>query len=206
MDSLAKELNKQRRIFDFIWSDPHFGHKNVISYSKRPFVDVDDMEEKLIERYNSVVGPDDTCLWVGDCFFLSNKKATEIMGKLNGKKILVKGNHDPTDSQCMKRGFDFVVHEMKLVIQGEPVRISHYPYWPDFWTRLKCKLKGYRSTLRYPERRPPKIKGEWLIHGHTHSNVKVKDKCICACVEAWKYKPFRVEEVERLINASKKDK
>jgi len=202
---MARVLNKQRRLFDFIWSDPHFGHRNVIKYSGRPFMDVDDMTEKLIANYNSVVGPEDTCLWVGDCFFLSNKKAIDIMDRLNGKKILVKGNHDPTDSQCMKRGFESVVHEMKVYIQGHPVRISHYPYWPDFWTELKLKWKGYKSTLRYPERRPPKIKGEILLHGHTHSNIKVNGNCVCACVEAWNYKPFRVEELEKIVNTIKKE-
>lgn len=203
MNKEEKRLKfKPKLVFDFVYSDPHFFHKNVISYCNRPFMDVQEMTDKLIENYNNTVGPEDTVLWLGDCFFCGNAKAKEIMGQLNGKKILVKGNHDPSTGQCLKRGFDIVVHEMKIMVGGHPCRVSHYPYWPTFWQRLKGIPK---SALRYKDKRPPRVKGEFLLHGHSHSKQKINGKMIHVGVDAWGYKPVHISQIESLINKELKN-
>ena len=71
---------------DFFYSDPHFGHENIISFSDRPFKDVEDMTEGLIERYNAMVGPNHLVLWCGDAQMQlpDPSKMKDILDRLNG--------------------------------------------------------------------------------------------------------------------------
>jgi len=80
-----------------IWftSDTHFGHANVIKYSRRPWVAVDKMNEGLIERWNSKVKPNDTVYHLGDfCLTMRTELIDNWLGKLNGHIRLIRGNHD----------------------------------------------------------------------------------------------------------------
>lgn len=75
---------------DKIVSDTHFGHANIIRYCRRPYRDAKEMDEDLIRRWNRTVAPDDTVYHFGDVSF--NPK--RYLGRLNGKIILIQGNHD----------------------------------------------------------------------------------------------------------------
>ena len=85
-----------------IWftSDTHFGHKNIIKFSERPFSDVEEMDEVMIRRWNEVVGKDDTVYHLGDFAFLSTGKLRQLISRLNGKICLVNGNHDGPALGC----------------------------------------------------------------------------------------------------------
>lgn len=109
-------------------SDTHYGHKNVIQHCNRPFISIWHMETELIERYNSKIGPSDTVLWVGDCFFTNKSDAKQIMGRLNGTKLVVLGNHDRNPGPMADIGFTLAMTECVLQIAGQSVRVSHYPY------------------------------------------------------------------------------
>lgn len=180
----------------YLYSDPHFCHANVIKFCERPFRDVQHMNEEMIRLYNSVVGPDDICIWVGDCFWKAGKSSKEIMSRLNGKKILVLGNHDKGMEGMMNMGFDWACYEMKLHIAGEVVQIKHYPFRPPWWKRVWNKLLGRKT--KYLERRPVN-RGQWLIHGHTHSPEKFRGKAIHVGVDAWKYKPVSINVIAKYI-------
>ena len=84
----------------FITSDTHFNHENIIKYCNRPFASVVEMNQALIDNWNRVVRPQDTIIHCGDfAFTRANKKvaATTVstfVHKLNGRKILILGNHD----------------------------------------------------------------------------------------------------------------
>jgi len=79
-----------------IWftSDHHFGHKNILEYEKytRPFVDLDEMEEALIDKWNCVVKSNDIVWHLGD--FAFGAKNIAVADRLNGRKKLILGNHD----------------------------------------------------------------------------------------------------------------
>lgn len=115
-------------MIDFVWSDPHFGHANVIKYSERPFADVTEMNETLIDNYNTAVGASGVCLWLGDCFLSSFEAAITIMQRLKGRKILVLGNHDRSAGQMSALGFDIVVSTLTLRLGDHKVRAAHLPY------------------------------------------------------------------------------
>lgn len=78
----------------YFTSDLHFGHNNIIKYENRPFHSVKDMDEALIQKWNSKVKKGDEVYILGDFGFINGERANEILDRLNGRKYLIKGNHD----------------------------------------------------------------------------------------------------------------
>ena len=78
----------------FFISDTHFGHGNVIKYSKRPFSCADEMDEAMIAAWNAVVKPGDRIYHLGDFSFHRPEKGQKILSRLSGQKFLLAGNHD----------------------------------------------------------------------------------------------------------------
>lgn len=180
--------------FDAFISDPHFGHKNIIKYCDRPFSNVEEQTEEMIKRYNEKVSPSETCLWLGDCFFGKNKFSKEIMERLNGRKVLVRGNHDPDNPHdCVRRGFDWVVNKMFARWEDRNIVLIHYDQqfvqspWDDRYAERRHKLNFEKMEV--------------VIHGHTHQKSKVLLNQIHVGVDAWDYAPARYEEVAPLIRS-----
>ena len=80
----------------FVCSDCHFNHKNILKYEPeaRPFETVEEMNEKIISNWNSVVSPEDTVYVLGDFAMGLPEKIPSIVERLNGKIIIIRGNHD----------------------------------------------------------------------------------------------------------------
>ena len=79
----------------FFTADTHFNHANIINFCKRPFSDVIHMNETIIKNWNSKVNYDDEIYILGDITISrSGLEANKILERLNGKKYLIKGNHD----------------------------------------------------------------------------------------------------------------
>jgi calcineurin-like phosphoesterase family protein len=154
----------------FVWSDQHFGHKNIIKYSNRPFDDTDHMRETMIRNHNEVVGPDDVCIWVGDVAFLRDELANEILHRLNGYKILVVGNHDMQKKKLKKLHVD-EVHLLYVLDCGEGA------YGP-----FTCVFTHFPVTC-FPK---PNVVN---IHGHTHDKEDQSPQHINVSVERIGYKP-----------------
>lgn len=174
----------------FFWADTHIGHKQILNYEDRPFNNLDEHDEALIENYNSVVGPIDRCIWIGDCFLTAKEKAKSIMERLNGVKIVVRGNHDHTPTQMMALGFHFACEQMQIKIAGHDVLLCHFPYKTE---------EDTQHEIRY-ERLRPKNNGLWLLHGHIHSKGwKFKDKMINVGVDQWGFKPIPMSFFETYI-------
>lgn len=182
-------------MIDGFYSDPHFGHKNILKHCPergKVFPTVDEMNEQFINNYNDKVGQNDTICWVGDCFFVSTPRAKEIMGRLNGNKILVIGNHDKSQGKMAELGFELVTDRMYMFIEGRKALVCHYPY-------KKAIYDGVRYDERFMELRPKKKDGELLIHGHIHSNVIVRGTMIHVGVDAWDYSIAPMDEIKALI-------
>jgi calcineurin-like phosphoesterase family protein len=83
----------------FLYSDPHFGHWGVCRFLRadgvtklRPWDNPVDMDEELVRRFNERVRPNDKVYFLGDVCI--NRRALPTLGRLNGDKVLIKGNHD----------------------------------------------------------------------------------------------------------------
>ena len=75
----------------YLTADLHFGHENIIKYCNRPFNDVHEMNNTLINNWNSIVNEDDLIFCLGDFSF---READRYAKYLNGEIILIRGNHD----------------------------------------------------------------------------------------------------------------
>lgn len=78
----------------WVWSDQHFGHKNIIGYANRPFSTIEEMNNTMIANYKLVVKPTDIVIWTGDIAFMSESKTSQLLKELPGYKIHIVGNHD----------------------------------------------------------------------------------------------------------------
>ena len=78
----------------FFTSDTHFNHTNIIQYCQRPFKSTDEMNEAMIDNWNSVVGEDDTMFHLGDFCLGGAEEWNKILNRLNGRIYLILGNHD----------------------------------------------------------------------------------------------------------------
>ena len=82
----------------FLVSDTHFGHAGVCRFLRedgtklRPWDSPEEMDEEMIKRWNETVRPNDKVYHLGDVVI--NRKALKTLGRLNGDKVLIKGNHD----------------------------------------------------------------------------------------------------------------
>lgn len=126
----------------FIISDLHLSHTNIIKYCNRPFKTVEEMNEHIIEKWNSVVSNDDTVCVVGDFYLGDKDKLKEIVSRLNGTKILMKGNHDRFSTKFyIECGFS-KVHTRKIVYfydkDNYTIALSHWPNRIADLTQVKC--------------------------------------------------------------------
>ena len=113
----------------FFTSDTHFDHKNILKYCNRPWETVEEMNQGLIDNWNSVVGPDDTVFHLGDVTFGGNTNLIEYVSQLNGHIILIKGNHDKKLQQTIcDKLFDYSCQQLRLNIEGYTVILNHYPF------------------------------------------------------------------------------
>ena len=68
----------------FYISDLHFSHKNILSFDNRPFFAVAEMNEAIINNWNSVVSVNDEVYILGDMFW-NNNDIDSILPRLKGR-------------------------------------------------------------------------------------------------------------------------
>jgi len=117
------KLGLSRVELDNVWltADHHFGHANIIKYSARPFTNVKEMNEFLIERWNELVSPNDKVFVLGD-FSFSNPE--NYLRRLKGKKILIKGNHDPPG--IGPESLEISYERGKFVLSHYPLNVAEW--------------------------------------------------------------------------------
>jgi calcineurin-like phosphoesterase family protein len=108
----------------FLTADHHFGHRNIIRYCARPFRDVEEMDAAMVENWNAAIGKDDLVVHLGDFALASRKRIADLLDTLNGRKVLILGNHDRSRTAILDCGFDEV---FKGEYQVEGLRCVHDP-------------------------------------------------------------------------------
>lgn len=156
-----------------IWviSDTHFGHQNIIGYCNRPYRNYLLMDKDIVERWNSVVKPDDIVYHLGDVYMQCSKDYIEnTLGRLNGRKRLILGNHDNGKDQILQRYFQ---------------KIMMWRMFPEF-NILLTHVPVHESSLR-----------ETMVnvHGHIHDKPSPKGPYKCVCVEQINYIPINIEDL-----------
>ena len=136
----------------YFTSDLHLGHRAIIRMANRPFCDVEDMNKQLIDGINSFVKPNDTLYMLGDIAYrIKTDEANDLIKKINGKKIFLRGNHDkPYDESLFTAIYDYY----ELVYEGIRIDMMHYP------------LRSWH-VMRH---------GAIQLHGHIHAPKEYNDE------------------------------
>lgn len=155
----------------------HFDHANIIRLANRPFTDVEEMNQTIVDRWNSVVGQRDITYHLGDFGYINKRqRADELLGRLNGNKILIVGNHDEKPVLGSK-GWMQVLPYHELKTDGHKLVMFHYPI--EEWNG--------------------QFKGSIHVHAHTHHGDKSGrfpiENRVNVTVEAWNYTPAPIERV-----------
>ena len=111
----------------FYIADWHYNHANCLAFDNRPFKNVNDMNEALIERWNKAVSQEDVVYILGDMFWCKAADAIPVLDKLNGQKFLIKGNHDRCHDNVFMKKFVKVTDYMEVNDEGRNVVLCHYP-------------------------------------------------------------------------------
>ena len=114
-----------------IISDPHFNHENIIRYSNRPYQSTLEMDEAIIANWNRVVGEDDMVICLGDFCFGVQENISYYASRLNGRKVLIRGNHDRKASLYLEAGFSDVKSELympaEIIGSKQTILLTHKP-------------------------------------------------------------------------------
>lgn len=167
----------------FFCSDHHFGHANILTFKRddgsplREFRDVDHMNEIMIQRHNLVVRPSDKVYFLGDVVMSKKSSALEVLARLNGEKILIKGNHD----QCMASSYLEYFKDIRGSHQFDGLIMTHIPIHSESLARWGLN-----------------------IHGHLHYNVvrmplsQIPDRrYFNVSMERINYTPISLEEIKQ---------
>ena len=155
-------------------SDTHWGHANILTFKRddgtplRPFSSREEMDETMVDNWNKVVGPNDKIYLLGDVGFKNATFFEGIFSRLNGTKVLIKGNHDQLKLSVYMKYFK----DIRAVHQLDKIILSHIPIHPE-------SIGRWRGN----------------IHGHTHVNKLSDHRYFNVCVEHTNYTPIDFEEI-----------
>ena len=176
-----------------IWftSDYHFCHANVIKYDERPFADVEEMNNALIENWNHYVDDEDVVFYLGDLSFDKNGKQTqELVNQLKGKIHYILGNHDKEKDIRKLNRFETVSDYVNLSVldpdnprKWQDIMMMHYPILS--WDKAHH--------------------GSWMIHGHCHQSISDTEfhktrRILDVGCNGWDYTPVHYSDIKEILN------
>lgn len=199
----------------FFTSDWHLFHKNVLQFSNRPFKNINHMHETLIRNYNSVVPENGVCYFLGDIGFADVMKVRNIITRLNGRKVCVKGNHDKSYGFLYNVGFDLVLNSASIILGKELITMSHFPLL-DLYREDTSGMNGSMPGENWHrEGKYSKValenRDQFHLHGHIHSpnngqSKRIEGRQFDVGVDANNYRPVSISQIESFIaNYNKKD-
>jgi len=145
---------------EFITSDHHFGHKAILKFTPKRYNDqgqeyktIEEHDQDLIRKWNSIVSPNDLVYHLGDfAYKCSMSYAQYIFWSLNGRKILILGNHDSKLAKKFTNSWEEIHQLLRIeVLKSNGVKQSI--------------LLGHRPFLTWESKC-------WHFHGHTHRNIE----------------------------------
>lgn len=174
----------------FFTSDHHFGHANIIKLCNRPFENVDEMNEKLIENWNEKINPEDDVYHLGDFGMTKdNDSIAQIIDRLNGKIYLIVGNHESSalrhksKFQWIKDYYELKIKDPECSNGVRRIILFHYA------------MRVWRSDFR----------GTWHLYGHSHGSLPDKENKLAfdIGVDCHDFYPLSYDEVKAIMNTKK---
>jgi calcineurin-like phosphoesterase family protein len=174
----------------FVTADTHFGHAKSLSFLKpngtklRPFESLEEMDETLVDNWNKTVGKHDTIYHLGDVVI--PRPSLKLLNRLNGRKILIRGNHDHGRLKDFSEYFEdvrgaFFFKPGSDFLGG--LVFTHIPVHPS------CLSGHYKGN----------------VHGHTHCHLvmdgdTVDGRYYNACVENNNFTPIPLETIKKYFS------
>ena len=175
----------------FLVSDTHFGHAGVCRFMRndgvtklRPWDSAEEMDEAMVKAWNERVRPNDKVYHLGDVVI--NRKSLNIMRRLNGDKVLIRGNHDIFKDEEYRQHF----RELRAYHVMNGMILSHIPLHPESLGRFGVNIHGHLHSNRV------------LLRWGTEPSEEVIDtRYHCVCVEQTDFAPILFEDVIKKIEA-----
>lgn len=176
-------------------SDTHFYQDSIIKYCGRPFKNIKEMHEKIIENWNYTVKDSDTVYFLGDFSLGYQEQTRDILNRLNGIKLLIMGNHDInlTEEEWHSLGFDTVFNT--------PQKLYYVDNNQNFQYVILSHIPQYIRD------------NEFNIHGHIHNDLLETQypdmnpkNHFCVSVERINYTPISLTDIQKIIESYKKEK
>lgn len=181
----------------FLYSDPHFGHAGVCRFMRndgvtklRPWDTPEEMDEELVRRYNERVRPNDKCYFLGDVVI--NRRALNTLSRLNGDKVLIRGNHDIFRDDEYRKYF----RELRAYHVMNGMILSHIPVHADSLGRFGVNIHGHLHANRVM-----KPRGVHADTGEVIYSNYIDPRYHCVCVEHTDFAPILFEDVIKRITA-----
>ena len=171
----------------FLVSDTHFGHAGVCRFLRedgsklRPWDTPEEMDEAMVKMWNETVKPNDKVYHLGDVVI--NRKALSILHRLNGDKVLIKGNHDIFKLEDYTTHFRDIrgYHVMNNMI------LSHVPVHPDSKGRFAANIHGHLHSNRV------------MVSKHAGATPVIDSWYLNVSVEQIDFKPILFEDAVRRL-------
>jgi len=181
----------------FLVSDTHFGHAGVCRFTHndgvtklRPWTDPDEMDEAMVKAWNERVRPTDKVYHLGDV--VMNRKSLSIMSRLNGDKVLIRGNHDIFKDTDYREHF----RELRAYHVMNGMILSHIPVHAESLGRFGVNIHGHLHANRVR-----KARGVDARTGEVLYSDAIDPRYHCVCVEQTDFAPILFEEVIARIEA-----
>ena len=181
----------------FLTSDTHFGHAGVCRFLRndgvtklRPWDNPEEMDEEMVRRWNERVRPKDKVYHLGDVVI--NRKHLTTLGRLNGDKVLIRGNHDIFKLEDFTPYFRDIrgYHVMSGMI------LSHIPVHEESLGRFGVNVHGHLHANRVMRRAESTM--EFMERG-VRSWIDTRYHCVC--VEQTDFAPILLEDLIKRIKA-----
>jgi calcineurin-like phosphoesterase family protein len=181
----------------FLVSDTHFGHTGVCRFTEadgvtkiRPWIDPDEMDEEMIRRWNDRVRPTDKVYHLGDVVI--NRKSLKTLARLNGDKVLIRGNHDIFRDDEYREYF----RELRAYHVMNGMILSHIPVHEASLGRFGVNIHGHLHTNRVKRARGVDARTGAVLYGD-----EIDPRYHCVCVEQTDFAPILFEDVIKRIEA-----
>jgi calcineurin-like phosphoesterase family protein len=176
----------------FLVSDTHFGHAGVCRFTRadgctplRPWDDVAEMDEAMIAAWNDRVRPNDKVYHLGDVVI--NRRALPTLARLNGDKVLIRGNHDIFRDDEYRRYF----RELRAYHVMNGMILSHIPIHSESLGRFGVNIHGHTHANRVMVPMPPAYRPD---------QIDVRYHCVCV-EQTPDFAPILFEDVIKRIVA-----
>ena len=155
----------------FFTADSHYNHANIIKHCKRPFKSVVEMDETIIERWNSVVKERDDVYHLGDFGFCDPE---EYILRLNGRIKFVEGNHDQRLLRWARSRNLVIPQIRKIKIEDITVTLCHFGM--RVWHKSHFNM--------------------WHLYGHSHGGLDPQGKSFDVGMDKWNFYPVSWTQVK----------